>query len=223
MLLSHDEIIDLLTTEVVEYAEPELVNSSSLDIRLGINILVERPAVGFNHDPNKGGLNRVVLRDRTPLNMVTHNLQREGPYVLYPGEFILASTHELFNLPNHISASYALKSSMARIGLEHLNAGWCDAGWHGSVLTLELKNMTRSHEIVLNHLDLIGQMCFFKHKPVAEEHSYACRGRYNKDKTVSGAKQHPHTKKEIIWTDISDEPVDTLPIETTEDEEENAE
>jgi dCTP deaminase len=151
--------------------------------------------------------------------MVTHNLKKDGPYILYPGEFILASTHELFNLPNYISASYALKSSMARIGLEHLNAGWCDAGWHGSVLTLELKNMTRSHEIVLHHLDLIGQMCFFRHKPVSDEDSYACRGRYNKDKTVSGAKKHPHTKTEIIWTDANDDAVDTLPVVSEETDE----
>lgn len=205
MLLSHDEIIDLLEVDVVEYAEPHLVNSSSLDIRLGLELLIERPSIGFNHDINKGGLDRVVLKDRTPLNMVPHNFKKDGPFVLYPGEFILAHTHEVFNLPNHISASYALKSSMARIGLEHLNAGWCDAGWHGSVLTLELKNMTRCHEIVLNHLDLIGQICFFKHKPVKDEDSYACRGRYNKDKSVSGAKQDLVVERNILV--VNDEEV----------------
>jgi dCTP deaminase len=194
MLLSHDEIIDLLDREVVEYSEPELANSSSLDIRLGLEILVEDSL------PEK-----VVLKERTPLNMKTYHLVKEGPYFLRPGEFILAHSHEVFNLPNNISASYSLKSSMARIGLEHLNAGWCDAGWNGSVLTLELKNMTRNHTIVLNYLDLIGQMCFFKHSPVSYQDSYACRGRYNKDKSVSGAKVHPSTYRYLIINEQGDD------------------
>ena len=60
---------------------------------------------------------------------------------------------------------------MARIGLDHLNAGWCDAGWHGSVLTLELKNCCRSHEIVLTNGDFIGQIIFFSHEEVPDENA----------------------------------------------------
>ena len=198
MLLSHDEIEELLELNIVEYAEPELINAASLDIRLGIEILVERPAPCYSPSDSSLGLKQVTLRDRDPLNMVPHNLTREGPFMLYPGEFILAHSHEVFNLPNHIRASYALKSSMARIGLEHLNAGWCDAGWNGSSLTLELKNITRYHVIVLHHLDKIGQMVFFKHKAVKQEHSYATRGRYNGDRGVSGAKADPILEAEDI-------------------------
>lgn len=106
-----------------------------------------------------------------------------------PGNFILTQSREVFHLPDTISAEYKLKSSMARIGLEHLNAGWCDAGWNGSVLTLELKNMTEAHSILLQEGDAIGQIVFFKHAPVPEDKSYAARGRYNNDKTVMGAKE----------------------------------
>lgn len=198
MLLAHDEIEELLDLEVVEYANKEHINSASLDIRLGMEILVERPLPEWEPSDNKLGLKEVVLKDRTPLNMISHNLKDNGPFYLYPGEFILAHSHEVFNLPNHISAQYALKSSMARIGLEHLNAGWCDAGWHGSSLTLELKNITRYHIIVLQYLDKIGQMIFMKHKTVSMEHSYATRGRYNKDRGVSGAKADPVPPNTII-------------------------
>lgn len=204
-LLSHDEIQELLDNEIIEYGESELINSASLDIRLGLKILIERPVVPYGVPDTERGLKRVVLRDRTPLNMVEHDLKRAGPFVLYPGEFILAHSHEVFNLPNWLSAKYSLKSSMARIGLEHLNAGWCDAGWNSSVLTLELKNMTRNHEIVLQHLDKIGQMIFFRHAPVSIEHSYATRGRYNGDKTVSGAKLDPSNKKVLIMDENEDE------------------
>ena len=78
---------------------------------------------------------------------------------------------------------------MARIGLDHLNAGWCDAGWHGSVLTLEFKNCSRNHEIILQVGDLIGQVIFFSHEEVPEGKDYSARGNYNGDKTVTGAKK----------------------------------
>jgi deoxycytidine triphosphate deaminase len=80
---------------------------------------------------------------------------------------------------------------MARIGLEHLNAGWCDAGWHGSVLTLELLNVTRHHRIKLESGTRIGQIVFFRHLEVPKDHSYATKGRYNKDTSVSQVKKDP--------------------------------
>lgn len=201
-LLSHDEIEDLVDLEIVEYSDKALINSASLDIRIGMEILIERPLPTYQADDSKCGLRRVSLKNRDPLNMITWNLKTQGPFVLYPGEFILAHSHEVFNLPNHISAQYALKSSMARIGLEHLNAGWCDAGWNGSSLTLELKNITRYHEIVIEYLDKIGQLIFFRHKAVKDEHSYASRGRYNGDRGVSGAKR----------SIVSDEDEETLEL-----------
>jgi len=56
------------------------------------------------------------------------------------------------------------------------------------VLTLELKNMTQFHNICLEKDVKIGQIVFFKHTPVPQDKSYSIRGRYNGDKSVSGAK-----------------------------------
>jgi dCTP deaminase len=105
----------------------------------------------------------------------------ETGYDVSPGEFIITESIETFNLPMWLSAEYKLKSSMARIGLEHLNAGWADAGWHGSKLTLEFKNMLQWHCIKLRPGDAIGQVVFFKHTLVPVDKSYAARGRYNND------------------------------------------
>lgn len=185
MILNYTEICELIEQGVVKNAEFRNVNSASLDITLGRAIRIE---LGFNSWPTsepEPWVNPISLRNRTPLSME----QRYTPYTLSPGEFILASSKEIFHLPNNISAEYKLKSSMARIGLEHLNAGWCDAGWHGSVLTLELKNMTRYHEILIQEGDLIGQIVFFRHKEVPTEKSYAARGRYNGDLTATGIKK----------------------------------
>lgn len=197
-MLSHDEIEELIELNIVEYAELELINAASLDIRLGMEILIERPNPEWTPASPQDGLRRISLRSREPLLMVSHNLKDQGPFILYPGEFILAHSIEVFNLPNHLSAMYALKSSMARIGLEHLNAGFCDPGWNGSSLTLELKNITRYHEIELNYMDKIGQMVFHKHKAVRPEHSYATKGRYNGDRSVMGARQLPEEIEEML-------------------------
>ena len=198
-LLSHNELLLLIDDGVITHAKQEHVNSASIDIQLGNKILIERT------DPHlyqKEDLKRVTLRNKDHLHMIEWDLVREGPYILFPGEFILAHSVEIFNLPNNISAEYKLKSSMARIGLDHLNAGWSDAGWHGSVLTLELKNCCRNHEIMLQAGDLIGQVIFFSHEEVSDENSYAARGRYNNDKSVSGAKKK---SRAIIYGDREEE------------------
>ena len=107
----------------------------------------------------------------------------EDPYWLQPGEFCLAETREIFNLPDHIAAQFVLKSSRAREGLEHLLAGYCDPGWHGSRLTLELQNARRMHPIAIWPGMKIGQMVFHRmsNPPMR---SYAQTGRYNNHSTV---------------------------------------
>jgi dCTP deaminase len=178
MLLSHDDLMLLIATGVVEHAKHDAVNAASIDIHLGSKIMVE-----WETDDDHP-LMEVDYSKRQRPAMREYAMTDEG-YVLQPGEFILAQSVEVFNLPNHLSAEYKLKSSMARIGLEHMNAGWCDAGWHGSVLTLEFKNMTNHHAIRIRPGDAIGQMIFFRHAAVPINKSYAARGRYNNDKSVS--------------------------------------
>lgn len=216
-LLSHNEIALLLEDGIIEGGKKEHINSSSLDIQLGKTILIERI------DPKdfmSQQLRRISLKNKDQLSMIPWDLEREGPYILSPREFILAHSVEIFNLPNNISAEYKLKSSMARIGMDHLNAGWCDAGWNGSVLTLELVNHSRHHEIVIEHKDLIGQMIFFSHEEVPMDKSYATRGRYNNDTTVSGAKLK---SRSIVFgdrdQDVSQEEFNKLHRDNIENEE----
>lgn len=177
-LMSHGELCALIDQGVIQGGSYDAVNSASIDIHLGSVILTE------THSLN----DLKYLDKKSSLNMQRVELTENGTYVLGPGEFILAQSREIFNLPNNISAEYKLKSSMARLGLDHLNAGWADAGWTGSVLTLELKNVTQGHRIVLTNGDRIGQMVFFQHLAVPSDKSYASRGSYNNDKTVQGVK-----------------------------------
>jgi deoxycytidine triphosphate deaminase len=182
-LLSYDELMALVARGVITGVDPDYVNATSIDITIGNKILYE---------DNSGGMqsyNHVVLKDRKPLAMIEWDLEKSGPFDLHPRQFILAQSAQTFNLPNDISCEYKLKSSMARIGINHCLAGWCDAGWNGSVLTLEFMNVTTNHIIQLNPGDKIGQMIFFSHRMVPDDRSYAARGRYNNDKEVKGIKE----------------------------------
>lgn len=180
MLLSHEELRHIVEQEIITPVDPKDINAASIDIHLGNVILWEHEIFGAHPI--------VDFRNREPVKYIEHHMDDEG-WVLEPGDFILAHSRETFNLPNWLSAEYKLKSSMARIGLEHMNAGWCDAGWNGSVLTLELKNMCNYHAIRIRPGDAIGQIVFFRHEQVPDEASYASKGRYNGDMAVSGIKK----------------------------------
>lgn len=178
-LLSHEELRRIVEQEIITPVDPKDINAASIDIHLGNTILWEAQS------PFPKVLD---YSKREPVDYMDYEMDADG-WILQPGDFILAQSREMFNLPNWLSAEYKLKSSMARIGLEHMNAGWCDAGWNGSVLTLELKNMCNHHSIRIRPGDAIGQMIFFRHEPVASEASYASKGRYNGDTSVSGIKR----------------------------------
>ena len=179
-LLSYNELCELVEQGVIEGVREGCINGTSIDVHLGPELLVENQYVF----PEV-----VSLRDKEQLSMFPLTLAKDGRYQLQPGEFILAHTVERFNLPDNISAEFKLNSSGARIGLENALATWCDPYWHGSVLTLELKNLTRYHTISLDNGCRIGQMIFHRSTPVPKDKGYHVRGRYNKDTSVSGVKE----------------------------------
>lgn len=175
-LMSYAELCDLTERGVITITDYDQVNSASIDLTLGPDLLVEEDS------------NRIIsLKNRDPLSMRRVSIEG-GFYDLSPGEAILAHTNEVFHLPLDVSGLYVLKSSMARIFLNHCNAGFADAGWSGSVLTLELINQTRFHRIRLDCNVRIGQMLFFRHKDVPLDRSYKARGRYNNDTSVEAIK-----------------------------------
>ena len=178
-LMSYIELYKLVERGVIGPVEHDCINASSIDIHLGDEIIIEIATEGRAIvDPHK----------RTNFPQRKINIRKLGHYDLQPGEFVLAHSVEVFNLPNDISAEFRLKSSGARSGLNNLFACHCDAGWHGSTLTLELHNCLRLTDIRLTPGMRIGQMLFHKHTEVPEDRSYAARGRYVNDKSVQEVK-----------------------------------
>lgn len=184
--LSFHELVRLVESGVIENAAIGQVNGASIDLRLGRKLLIEGRSEGYKYP---GHPDVVSLKNRDSLKTVEHDLLHDGPYILKPGEFILASTVEVFHLPNDIVGLLQIVSSAARVGCAHLNAGLCSPLWNGSSLTLELRNMTTYHYLKLEYGITIGQIVLFNCYPVPERGGYRQRGSYNNDKTVSGAKK----------------------------------
>lgn len=182
-LIAGKELFKLIEQGVID-AKPENINASSIDITLGPKLLVEACDYGPIDITDKGqGLS---FDEWLSSELLTGDPEK---FLMYPGVCVLAHSVETFNLPNNISAEYKLKSTMARNFLEHLNAGWCDAGWHGSKLTLELKNMSQFHSLLLTPGMKIGQVVFFRHAEVPADQSYATKGQYNGDQSVQSGKR----------------------------------
>ena len=177
MLLTYSELVTLVNNGVIENVKPEQINGASIDLTLADGYLYEG-------DPGRDSSHVINLGAKETPAMLAH----KGMLILNPGAFALASTEQIFNLPNDIAAIYVLKSSMARAGLNHLNAGYCDPGWHGSALTMEFHNTLRYHTLVMRPGDKCGQMYFFRGDVVPELASYAVRGQYNRDGGVHPSK-----------------------------------
>lgn len=166
MYLNHNEIEELIEAGYMKNTDPGCINAASLDLRLGETVLIEQYSAKV-----------IDYRKRDKLVMQEVKLD-EGGFIIRPGDFFLAHTIEICDFPDDIAALFRIKSSMGRIGLEHMDAGWVDPGFNGA-LTLEFKNMTEAHSIHLRPGDKIGQLVFIRGNPVSEDKSYRRIGNYN--------------------------------------------
>ena len=94
---------------------------------------------------------------------LTHlvEVERDEPFILHPGEFVLGSTFEIVTLPDDLAARLEGKSSLGRLGLlTHSTAGFVDPGFSGHV-TLELSNVA-TLPIKLWPGMKVGQLCFIR-------------------------------------------------------------
>lgn len=138
-------------TIALEPWSPELVQPASIDVRLDRYFRLFDNHRYPSIDPS----------EEQP--ELTHLLEAEPnePFILHPGEFVLASTYEQVTLGNGIAARLEGKSSLGRLGLlTHSTAGFIDPGFQGHV-TLELSNVA-TLPIKLWPGMKIGQLCFFQ-------------------------------------------------------------
>ncbi|MDT0445052.1 dCTP deaminase [Streptomyces johnsoniae] len=162
MLLSDKDIrteIDAGRVRIDPY-DPTMVQPSSIDVRLDRYFRVFENHRYPHIDPatEQPDLTRVI------------EPPGDEPFILHPGEFVLASTYEVITLPEDVASRLEGKSSLGRLGLlTHSTAGFIDPGFSGHV-TLELSNMA-TLPIKLWPGMKIGQLCMFRLTSPAE-HPY---------------------------------------------------
>lgn len=176
-LISYNKLCELVEQGVIENVPLEHINAASIDLTLGDELMCE----AWSDAPIDLARKETPAMTDTPRN-------ENGTWTLFAGCFALARTREVFNLPTNIAGEFKLKSSLARAGLQHLLAGWCDPGWHSSTLTLELRNSLKYHDIYLRPGMKIGQIVLWECEPVPDCASYAVRGRYNNQNKVQVSK-----------------------------------
>ncbi|NDU73213.1 dCTP deaminase [Actinomadura sp. DSM 109109] len=190
MLLSDRDIraeLDSGRVKIDPY-EPVMVQPSSVDVRLDRYFRVFENHRYPHIDP------AVEQPDLTRLVEV----KSDEAFVLHPGEFVLASTYEVFGLPEDLAARLEGKSSLGRLGLlTHSTAGWIDPGFSGHV-TLELSNVA-TLPIKLWPGMKIGQMCLFRTSSPAEypygSAKYGSRYQNQRGPTPSRSFQNFHRTK----------------------------
>jgi dCTP deaminase len=143
---------------ITPYSQSQL-NPASYDITLGHTLLVETPGPWQRLRDRR--LRRAMPYNDRWLVVDISETTEQHPYLLRPGDFVLGCTDEVVNLPAWLSAQFVLKSSVARRGYEHSEAGWIDGGFNGRV-TLELSNILRRHKLPLWKGMRIGQLKFFR-------------------------------------------------------------
>jgi dCTP deaminase len=144
----------------VDPFDPEMIQPSSIDVRLDRFFRVFENHRYPHIDPSveQPDLTRMV------------EPQGDEPFILHPGEFVLASTYEVVSLPDDLASRLEGKSSLGRLGLlTHSTAGFIDPGFTGHV-TLELSNVA-TLPIKLWPGMKIGQLCVFRLSSPAE-HPY---------------------------------------------------
>lgn len=130
MILSDKDIKELISHGLLlkEGYSPELINPSSLDIRMGSKLRT------YIIDERVGYLNPFEPQETEVINIPSNG------YVLQPGKIYLAETIEMIRLPRNIGCQVLAKSSLGRLGLDIIigPAGWIDPGFEGRIV-LELR------------------------------------------------------------------------------------
>lgn len=170
MILSDKTILKMLDERslVIEPVTKEQIQPASVDIRLGntFSIVDDSPSGIITLD---GSINYKTITTDT--------------YLLLPGQFVLATTMEYFELPDDLTAFVEGRSSLGRMGLFIQNAGWVDPGFKGEI-TLELFNANRC-AIELKAGRRVGQLVF------AEMDDHALNpynGKYQGQKGATGSR-----------------------------------
>lgn len=165
---------DLIVHPILDYEQQ--ISGTKVDLRIDNTFhLVQRIAME-SYDPPK------YFENAPPKYLVKHVVPYGTPFVLHPGELILAPTFESLKVPKDMVGILDGRSSLARLGvLVHATAGSVDPDFRGPLI-VELLNVGRV-PVNLYPLMRIGAVHFAK---------------------IEGRVDHPYTGKYQGFRNIED-------------------
>jgi len=174
-LMSYEGLCALVANGTIEGVNPASINSCSINVTLQDRFLVE--------DDHGSRSISFAKRESPSFREVF------GGVCIPPGGFVLGALKERVNLPDNIACTFYLRSSAARMGINHSLAMFGDPGYSGH-LTLEISNVLRHHPINLRGGDQIGQLLFWHVDGVPAGKCYATTGgKYSNDTGPQAIKQ----------------------------------
>ena len=166
MIINDTQLFTLAQQGLIAPFHKENLQGSSIDLTLGNEIQVETPTGSFNH-------------------MRKFQVSDDKPYMLRPGEFILAHTAEVIHLPDDVCGMVLLRSSAARAGYEHSFAGWVDPGFRGTIVA-ELRNNLHNHMLPIEVGMRLLQLVLIKMTLPAAQPYYQ-KGNYQNQTGATGS------------------------------------
>lgn len=169
---------------IIEPFELELVQPNSIDVRLG-DKFAEFLDIDDPIDPYEETSVAAAYRHKT----VKH-------IWIEPGQFILGSTVEQFQLPKNIVGQLTGKSSLARLGIMvHVTAGFIDAGFSHPPATITLEIVNVGNRPVILHAGMpIAQMVFTRTLMCERAYHERKTSKYNSQKPAEPSKYFLNTK-----------------------------
>ena len=180
MILSQREIRTAVEKGEIRFDPPleeKQWGEASVDLRLGFKFtkLTGDPSVIFSMTKGIGAVASTGLYHEEIFE-IKDKFGKRKTYVLDPGEFILALTHEHIWMPRNLIAMVEGRSTYARVGLSmHQTAPWIQPGWDGQI-TLEMRNGGPFRVELTPMDDMPCQLTFFQlTSELKKEEAYGAR------------------------------------------------
>lgn len=162
---------------------PDLqIQPASVDVTLGTEFLKFNPRNVTSINP---------LDNNPEEYMERIEITDDEPFVVHPGDFVLATTKEWVEIPDDIISFVDGRSTLGRLGIViHATAGLLDPGWNGNV-TLEISNLGQI-PVELTPGMRIGQLTFTELKNPSDRPYGAERGSKYQNQTGVQSAQSDH-------------------------------
>ncbi len=122
---------DLVIDPITDFEQQ--VQPASIDLRLGCEFIkFDRMNIPYIDPDNESDLEQYTT---------TQVIDDDDEFIIHPGDFVLGTTAERVEIPDHLIGHVEGRSSLGRLAIiVHSTAGLCDPGYKGQI-TLELSNL----------------------------------------------------------------------------------